>query len=401
MSSKMEDVRSPTLFVDLSLLYKHDSRTGIQRVVRSIWQNLQTISTCWSVKAVFATSQHGYCHIPGNFIDDRASVLSDPPQAVQPHCGDIFLGLDLAPRLIVQHERQLAEWRRAGVTIAMVIYDLLALTRPQWFTRKTRRNVSHWFKAVARQANVMLCISKTVAAEVAHRIPNVALSQKDAFAIRCIPLGSDIEVASSTALGLDEQAWLMPLQSRPYALMVGTVEPRKGYRQVLAAYERLWTDSDNDRTTLVIVGKPGWRTWLLQYRIRRHRENGRRLFWHSSASDVLLLHLYRECHFVIQASFDEGFGLPLVEALANGRPVLARDIPIFREAGGTHVTFFDKDDPITLSTAILEFTGRARHDPSLLRPSHLMTWRQCAEQLLLTLGIRPPCTGAPTEDTSA
>lgn len=384
MSSEGE-VRTQTLFVDLSLIYRHDSRTGIQRVVRSIWLNLREIHTNWEIKAVFASAHHGYCLIPGEFPDDEIPAEPTALLLAEPSRGDIFLGLDLVPRLIVQHENQLANWRKSGVAIAMVVYDLLALDNQRWFTRKARRSVSRWFDVVMRQADLILCISKTVAADVAQRVLSVSPPRIDTGSIRCIPLGAYIEATSTEKLRQEEEAWLAPLRSRRFALMVGTVEPRKGYQQVLTAYEHLWADSEGPSVALVIVGKPGWRTWLLQFRIRRHRENGRRLFWHSSASDGLLLQLYRECHFVIQASLAEGFGLPLVEALANGRPVLARDIPIFREVGNKYVTFFAEDNPITLSTAIQKMLNEPRQDISA--PSHLMTWRQSAEYLLRALCI--------------
>jgi glycosyltransferase involved in cell wall biosynthesis len=359
-----------------------------------MWLNLASILTCWNVRAVFATHQQEYCHIPVDLTNKDAAVPTTALIPAKPRRGDIFLALDLAPRLIVRHEQQLASWRRDGVVIAMVVYDLLALTQPAWFTRRTRRNLSRWFDVLVRQADYALCISNIVAHDVARRTIDAKPPRSCLLDIRHIPLGSDIGTSTAPVLDAEEQALAATLRSRRFALMVGTVEPRKGYRQVLAAYDRLWTNNSTPEPTLVILGKPGWRTWLLQRRLRRHRENGKKLFWFSTASDALLSHLYHECSFVIQASFGEGFGLPLVEALAHGRHVLARDIPIFREVGGEDVTFFGKDDPTTLSTAILGMIERTRESVAVEPSARLMTWRQCAERLLWELGIEQNARGA-------
>jgi glycosyltransferase involved in cell wall biosynthesis len=77
--------------------------------------------------------------------------------------------------------------------------------------------------------------------------------------------------------------------------------------------------------------------------IRRHPEHGKRLFWLSSADDSRLASLYQAADGVLVASQAEGFGLPLVEAAKYDLPVLARDIPVFREVAGDHATYFGDD----------------------------------------------------------
>ena len=68
-------------------------------------------------------------------------------------------------------------------------------------------------------------------------------------------------------------------------------------------------------------------------RIKHHPELGKRLGWHESVNDAELSRLYASCDALIAASFAEGFGLPIVEAGHFGKPVLASDIPVFREVG--------------------------------------------------------------------
>ena len=107
--------------------------------------------------------------------------------------------------------------------------------------------------------------------------------------------------------------------SDPMVLMVGTVEPRKGYDNALAAFDHLWSKQSSTAPHLVIVGKPGWKTTELQSAIEAHPELGRRLHWIRDASDEALSELYKRSSGLLLASKAEGCGLPVLEAAVHGR----------------------------------------------------------------------------------
>jgi hypothetical protein len=117
------------------------------------------------------------------------------------------------------------------------------------------------------------------------------------------------------------------MEAVPAAIMVGTVEPRKGHRQVVAAFDALWQSGVD--LNLVIVGKKGWMVDELATAIMAHRAFGQRLFWIQDASDAVLERVYELAHVLIAASMGEGFGLPLVEAALRGVPIVARDLGVF------------------------------------------------------------------------
>ena len=75
-------------------------------------------------------------------------------------------------------------------------------------------------------------------------------------------------------------------------------------------------------------------------KLRHHPELGKRLFWLEGISDEYLEKVYATCVCLIAASEDEGFGLPLIEAARHRIPILARDIPVFREVAGDHASYF-------------------------------------------------------------
>lgn len=113
-----------------------------------------------------------------------------------------------------------------------------------------------------------------------------------------------------------------------------------------------------------------------------------RLVFHDGVTDASYAELLADATALVHASRAEGFGIPLVEAMRVGTPVVVNDIPIFREIGGDAALYFDGDDPGSLVRALgmLEQAGEwaARSAASIERASHY-TWAASAERLLAVL----------------
>ncbi len=151
---------------------------------------------------------------------------------------------------------------------------------------------------------------------------------------------------------------------RPY-LTVGTIEPRKNHVLLVDAFERIWQRHSDAR--LLIVGRVGWLCESLVQRIRRHPQYQRSLFMFNDLSDSELEFCYQHAKAFLFPSHAEGFGLPVVEALQHGLPVLASDIPIHREVGQDFCTYFNRETPDELVRLIsdIEQTGQF---PAVRRP---------------------------------
>ncbi len=183
-----------------------------------------------------------------------------------------------------------------------------------------------------------------------------------------------------TGLSAQDELVLEKIGSRPSFLMVGTVEPRKRHEQVLNAFEQLWAAGSD--ATLVIAGKAGWMVDKLLHRLANHPERDSRLLWLKGSSDELLDRMYKASTCLIAASLNEGFGLPLIEAAKHGLPVIARDIPVFREVAGDHAFYFSDDSPTALAQAIrtwLDLNQRQAHPRSQGMP--WLTWAQSARRI--------------------
>jgi len=159
--------------------------------------------------------------------------------------------------------------------------------------------------------------------------------------------------------------------------MVGTIEPRKGHEQTLSTFEILC--AEGLEVNLVIVGKRGW----LVENLVSHSMLGKRLFWLEGISDEYLEKVYATSTCLIAASEGEGFGLPLIEAAQKSLPIIARDLPVFREVAGEHAFYFNGIQPENLAHAIktwLELSAHGKAPSSEGIP--WLTWKESTKSLL-------------------
>ena len=373
----------PRLLVDVSVILRHDPHTGIQRVVRAVWSELRRLDGHgFELVPVYATYKEGYSYAPIDFLVSRRRSQPGAPVVARPT--DKFLGLDLSAQFLPKYRAQIKAWRAQGTTVHVMVYDLLPLMRPEWFNPTTTLNFHRWFKVLANDADHAICISRQVSRDLRDRLR--ATHSSDHLSITNIPLGGDIGRSHPTeGMSKNVVQLLDRLRFRPSILMVGTIEPRKGYETAIAAFEHLWGMGGGDAPDLVIVGKKGWKTEALQKRIRSHKEHGARLHWLEGVSDEGLCRLYEASRGLLMTSFGEGFGLPLVEAMTQRRQVLARDLPVFREQELPGILYFEDDQPAVLGEKVMEL---ARSGPL---PSHIQIqlpeWRACVKCLLDSLGI--------------
>lgn len=373
----------PRLLVDVSTIFRHDARTGIQRVVRAVWSELLRRSgDDFEVVPVYATTQAGYRYAPLDFLERKRPVSR--PEMVRARAGDRFLGLDLAAHLLPKYRRQIQSWRAAGASVHLVVYDLLPLMRPGWFTATAVRRFGKWVDLLSREADQAICISGKVSEDLRQQLQSSGVRRH--VEITRLRMGGDI-TASVPSTGVDAQEALLleRLRFRPAVLMVSTIEPRKGHDVALAAFEHLWATRGAKAPDLVIIGKPGWKTKALQDRLRSHPEQGKRLHWLERVSDEGLCLFYERCRGLLVASHEEGFGLPLIEAAMHGCPVLARDLVVFHEQGLPTVMFFEDDRPEPLAASVIDLIAIPHGARQV--PADLPTWSDSVDRLLVELGL--------------
>ena len=373
--------------VDISELVRRDSKSGIQRVVRAaldVWLNESPRG--FRVEPVYCDGDGNYRYarrFATKMLGVEVPALADEPMETRP--GDIFIALDLFMHLLPARRALYRGMRQRRIRMYFVVYDLLLAQRPDFFLDGGSDAFRDWLSLVAEVADGAICISRTVADELSKWLDRAQLHRARRLQIGWFHLGADIASggpAREVDPSMDDA--MHSVRLRPSVLMVGTIEPRKGYAQALAAFEILWARDPS--VNLVIVGKPGWMAESMIRRLRDHPENGGRLLWFEDATDEQLQALYEASAGVLMASEGEGFGLPLIEAARHSLPILARDLPVFREVVGEHATYFSGLSAESLVEALEPWliALRDRSTPNAGAGKYL-TWQESVNQLTDTI----------------
>ena len=215
--------------------------------------------------------------------------------------------------------------QRSGVR-ATTIHDLVPLRFPEWAHGRTVRMHGAKYRHAAETANVLLCNSHFTARETQELLGVGPERTRVAY-----PAPADVFRPDGERAGL----------SRPYVLTVATLEPRKNLETLLAAHELM-----GDALALAVVGGAGWGT-----QPALEREGVIPLGY---VDDEELARLYRGAEVFAYPSRFEGFGIPILEAMASGVPVVASSHPSLDEAAGDAALRADPDDPQAIGAALEE-----------------------------------------------
>jgi glycosyltransferase involved in cell wall biosynthesis len=368
------------ILVDVSNLAKLDLLTGIERVTKALltaW--IDDPPAGFRVEPVRATGT-GYVYARSYFCQSVGILdgyLVDSPVDIDR--GDLFIGLEWGADVIPALKPWFIEQRLKGLRTIFTVYDLLPVVRPEFFPKNISPLAVEWTRTIANVSHGIVCISRTTADELCNWLSREKPNRLDALDIGYFHLGADLHASPPTkGMSPRSAAILDQLRGRATILMVGTVEPRKGHTQALDALDLLW--ARGVEANLVIVGKLGWNMEHLAARVAKHPEKERRLFWLQGISDEMLEQVYRYSSALLAASEGEGFGLPLIEAAQFGIPIIARDIPVFREVAGDHAYYFNGDAE-ALADALQAWLTLGDRVPSS-KELPWLTWRQSSQQYL-------------------
>jgi glycosyltransferase involved in cell wall biosynthesis len=300
------------------------------------------------------------------------------------------------PRLLSETGADVGVFPNYAVPLAspcptiVVVHDMALLRAPQHFTLRKRVLMRSMLRQSVAAASVIATVS------VASKRDIVELLGVDEERIALLPGAAHPSCRRATPDVIEAVRARYSL-TRPYVLTVGTIEPRKNLLTLLRAFDRLERDgTDHD---LVVVGGRGWRDEPLVRALEARVEN-RRVRWLGYVPESELAALYTGADLFVYASTLEGFGLPVLEAMACGTPVVASDIAALREVGGTAARYVPAEDDEAFAHAIGE---TLRDRGSKLRAEAIgpiraqtFSWRGTAE----TLWQRARRTG-PARDRAA
>ena len=172
--------------------------------------------------------------------------------------------------------------------------------------------------------------------------------------------------------------------TRPYALFVGTLEPRKNLGRLIEAYGLL-PASARSACDLVIVGGSGWKQTSLADDVRRGGLEKNVIFT-GFVDDGMLATLYANCLFLAMPSLYEGFGFPIVEAQSFGKPVLTSNTSSMPEVAGHSALLVDPNDPRAIADAFGRLCSDAQLRQTIAAGARLnaerFTWENHARGML-------------------
>ncbi|MCK5235754.1 MAG: glycosyltransferase family 4 protein [Deltaproteobacteria bacterium] len=409
-----------TIFIDCTATFNAGHNTGIQRVVRQIIHNSTTLSRTsgipcipivfafgqvWSIDTLPISNPDDLSQISDRFakrfklqmISAFKSIESLLPEGKLKYifkkiAGKIlgaarslwlttilfisFLSLmfKTSHRVTISNEdmiiavdafwtfdivKYLEKYKKRGVFIVMLIYDLIPVTHPD-FIDDLDNNMSFTsnLKRMLLLSDGFIAISKSVKDEVIDYINDNTIFTDKRITADYFYLGADIKDTKSTNGQMEKlRIWPKELWTDDVYLMVGTIEPRKGHTFVLDAFEKMWSQGSNDK--LFIVGRIGWKCTELMERIKKSPFIGDKLFMFHDINDSELIYCYEHATALIFASYVEGFGLPLVEAMGKGLPVISSDIQVFKEIGKDYPVYFSHNSIDTLIEALSKVTEKS------------------------------------------
>ncbi|SHE23498.1 glycosyltransferase family 4 protein [methanotrophic endosymbiont of Bathymodiolus puteoserpentis (Logatchev)] len=264
-----------------------------------------------------------------------------------------------------------------GYSVA-TFHDLSIFTHAQYHTPARVRFMQRELSLTLQRASLLITDSEYTRQELANYF-GYPLDK-----IHAIPLACSAEFhprkATSTALTLDR----FGLRHGGYVLYTGTIEPRKNIETLLDAYSIL-PDAIRRRWPLVLAGYHGWKSESLHARIKAAASAGW-VHYLGYVADDDLPYLFAGAHLFIFPSHYEGFGLPVLEALASGVPVICSNASSLPEVAGGAALLFDPDDVSKLSELIITgLEDESWRGPAInkgLEQASTFSWQKCAEETI-------------------
>jgi len=342
---------------------------------------------------------------PGNPYGDDANIrakttaLADCAEA-----GDMLICLGA----MWDHADALAsigDLKARGIQTVFMIHDLIPVKRPETTYKTVAPKYAAMMAEIASYASALIGTSRSTTDDLtgylAHLgvdlpVFSVALAQAGLKSADGSPAAAAMAECGAGGRGFAgaQLLALLPTLSDaareasavPYALCVGTVEPRKNLWRLVQAWRRIASDTSIDPVRLVLVGRRGWQSdGLIQM---LEADTSGMISYVEAASDRDLDYLFAGCAFTISVSLYEGWGLPIGEGLSYGKTGVVSDISSHPEVGGDLVEYCDPLSVGSIETAARTLITNDQRRTALeakIAAANLRRWEDVARDLWAAL----------------
>lgn len=236
-----------------------------------------------------------------------------------------------------------------GIRLVVTIHDMSFLTHPHFHTEANRRFCTVQTLRAARFAHALICVSQSTANDLRKylHVPKERVFVIPEAAGPEYRRVVDSERIAATLARLDIQ--------ENFILFVGTVEPRKNLTALIEAFASIKKDRSR-REWLVVAGGSGWLNEQIYRRVEELDLTRSVRFLGYVSTDELVV-LYSSCRAFVYPSLYEGFGLPVLEAMACGAPVITSTVSSLPEVAGDAALTVDPKSPETMAAAMNSVLG--------------------------------------------
>jgi glycosyltransferase involved in cell wall biosynthesis len=274
----------------------------------------------------------------------------------------------------VVHAPSVAVPPKSDAPLVVTAHDAAPLIYPETYPRRGRRFHAQGLAAAAKRADLVITVSQSAAEEL------VAYTAISSDRIRIVPNGVDLEIARDE--DVESVRRELGIGDAPYVFWIGSLEPRKNVGVLVDAFVR-WALHTDLPHLLVLAGPAGWLEDEASV-LEPARRLGDRVRTVGRIGDPALGALYRGADLFAFPSLHEGFGIPVLEAMAQETPVLAADIPALREIAAGAAVLRSPDDPgawvAALDNLLHDAEERSRLGEAGRARAQGYSWERCADE---------------------
>ena len=277
-------------------------------------------------------------HVPSRITApiERITGLQIPIDILFRNTYDIIISPNFISRPSIKKTRQMC-----------VIHDMCFEDFPDYVSSKNANYLSTLVPKSIRRSSLVIAVSDFTASRVDYYFKHTPVC--------VIPAVANASLSGHATLTSFDRPVLEP---KSYFLFVGTIEPRKNLLTLLNAFESFYASDKS--MALVLAGGKGWKDEAIISKINDLQNKNLPIHLTGYVSDDELTWLYENAAVYVMPSFYEGFGMPIIEAMYKGLPIIASNIDVFTELAGNKISYFEVNDHKDLASKMHELKNEGK-----------------------------------------